>query len=184
MNARKTTLTNLCRFLLAAVPWILPLVLIATILCPVSLEQWMESWSQFNDIATPLLDSMTTATINLIKQTVATFLSAFFRFSRVAIPCLIWAIRTTTNSIRRAAPVCLSAFLQFSRTAIRILVWTTMAAIKATQRTLSRALQRYTEPKITFLNQHATWSREEKTRFRSIVEQLSSVPAIRELIFK
>jgi hypothetical protein len=40
------------------------------------------------------------------------------------------------------------------------------------------------EPKITFLNQHATWSREEKTRFRSIVEQLSSVPAIRELIFK
>src|SRR5271163_276953 len=55
MNARKTTLTNLCRLLLATIPWILPLVLIATILCPVSLEQWMESWRPIQRHSNPPL---------------------------------------------------------------------------------------------------------------------------------
>src|SRR5271163_1978603 len=248
MNARKTTLTNLCRFLLATIPWILPLVLIATILCPVSLEQWMESWSQFNDIATHLLDSMTTATINLSQQTIVAFLSAFHRFNRIAIPCSKWITRTTTSliqqaipvcssafllfnriaipcskwithtttsSIQQAIPVCSSAFLQFNRIAIRLLVWnartiihllqraipvclrvslqfstiairalawTTLATIKVTHGMLLIALRRYTEPTITFHNNHATWSQEDETRVIDILEQLNCIPAVHKLI--
>jgi hypothetical protein len=84
--------------------------------------------------------------------------------------------------LQRSIPVCLRVSLQFSTIAIRALAWTTLATIKVTHGMLLIALRRYTEPTITFHNNHATWSQEDETRVINILEQLNCVPAVHKLI--
>jgi hypothetical protein len=125
MNTTKTTPTNPCRFPLAALPEALLLAIIATILCPVPLEQWLDAWRLFNELATQLLDWKTSTIANAIDA---------------------------INTIQQWVGACLRAFCGF------------------------------TDPEIKFCNGHSWWSAEEADRFRTIVEEISAVPAVHELI--